>query len=140
MLTDAITWMPAVSLAAMSMKAAYDSGHKLMFFDVFKHIVFQEQQSGPFTILECICKLTPSMKIRDILLVVQLEPVPYPALNPYEDLQGRHLKSLTRGQSKRVKYLVRWKNCNVEHDTWKSRENLKNAMERVQAFEENEVL
>jgi len=35
----------------------------------------------------------------------------------------------------RDKYLVRWKGCTVEEDTWESRENLKNAMELVEEFE-----
>jgi len=33
------------------------------------------------------------------------------------------------------KYLVQWKGCTVEEDTWKSKENLKNAMELVEEFE-----
>jgi len=37
----------------------------------------------------------------------------------------------------RDKYLVRWKGCMAEEDTWKSRENLKNAMELVEEFERN---
>jgi len=37
----------------------------------------------------------------------------------------------------REKYLVQWKGCTVEEDTWKSRENLKNAMELVEEFERN---
>jgi len=35
----------------------------------------------------------------------------------------------------RDKYLVRWKGCTAEEDTWESRENLKNAMELVKEFE-----
>ena len=35
----------------------------------------------------------------------------------------------------RDKYLVRWKGCTAEEDTWESRENLKNAMELVEEFE-----
>ena len=35
----------------------------------------------------------------------------------------------------REKYLVRWKGCTAEEDTWESRENLKNAMELVEEFE-----
>ena len=35
----------------------------------------------------------------------------------------------------RDKYLVRWKECMVEEDTWENRENLKNAMELVEEFE-----
>jgi len=35
----------------------------------------------------------------------------------------------------REKYLVQWKGCTVEEDTWESRENLKNAMELVEEFE-----
>ena len=34
----------------------------------------------------------------------------------------------------RDKYLVQWKGCTAEEDTWKSRENLKNAMELVEEF------
>jgi len=37
----------------------------------------------------------------------------------------------------REKYLVRWKGCTAEEDTWESRENLKNAMELVEEFERN---
>jgi len=33
------------------------------------------------------------------------------------------------------KYLVRWKGCTAEEDTWESRENLRNAMELVEEFE-----
>jgi len=33
------------------------------------------------------------------------------------------------------KYLVQWKGCTVEKDTWESRENLKNAIELVEEFE-----
>jgi len=35
----------------------------------------------------------------------------------------------------RDKYLVRWKGCTAEEDTWENRENLKNAMELVEEFE-----
>ena len=34
----------------------------------------------------------------------------------------------------RDKYLVRWKGCTAEEDTWKSRENLKNASDLVEEF------
>jgi len=34
----------------------------------------------------------------------------------------------------REKYLVQWKGCTAEIDTWESRENLKNAMELVEEF------
>jgi len=34
----------------------------------------------------------------------------------------------------RDKYLVQWKGCTAEEDTWESRENLKNAMELVEEF------
>jgi len=37
----------------------------------------------------------------------------------------------------RDKYLVRWKGCTAQEDTWESRENLKNAMELVEEFEKN---
>jgi len=37
----------------------------------------------------------------------------------------------------REKYLVQWKGCMAEEDTWESRENLKNAMELVEEFERN---
>jgi len=33
------------------------------------------------------------------------------------------------------KYLVRWKGCTAEENTWESRENLRNAMELVEEFE-----
>jgi len=32
------------------------------------------------------------------------------------------------------KYLVRWKGCTAEEDTWESRENLRNVMELVEEF------
>ena len=35
----------------------------------------------------------------------------------------------------RDKYLVRWKGCTAEEDTWESKENLKNAMELIKEFE-----
>ena len=35
----------------------------------------------------------------------------------------------------RDKYLVRWKGCMAEEDTWENKENLKNAMELVEEFE-----
>jgi len=35
----------------------------------------------------------------------------------------------------RDKYLVQWKECTAEEDTWENRENLKNAMELVKEFE-----
>jgi len=34
----------------------------------------------------------------------------------------------------RDKYLVQWKGCTVEEDTWESQENLKNASELVEEF------
>ena len=43
-------------------------------------------------------------------------------------------KRKVRGKEK---YLVRWKGCMVEEDTWESRENLKNAMKLVEEFERN---
>jgi len=33
------------------------------------------------------------------------------------------------------KYLVQWKGCTAEEDTWESRENLKNASDLVEEFE-----
>jgi len=33
------------------------------------------------------------------------------------------------------KYLVQWKGCTAEEDTWKSKENLKNTIELVEEFE-----
>ena len=41
-------------------------------------------------------------------------------------------KRKVRGKEK---YLVRWKGCTAEEDTWESRENLRNAMELVEEFE-----
>ena len=35
----------------------------------------------------------------------------------------------------RDKYLVWWKGCIAEEDTWESKENLKNAIELVEEFE-----
>jgi len=35
----------------------------------------------------------------------------------------------------REKYLVWWKGCMAEEDTWENKENLKNAMEAVDEFE-----
>ena len=35
----------------------------------------------------------------------------------------------------RDKYLVRWKGCTAEEDTWESRENLKNARDLVEEYE-----
>jgi len=35
----------------------------------------------------------------------------------------------------RDKYLVRWKRCMAEEDTWENKENLKNASELVEEFE-----
>jgi len=35
----------------------------------------------------------------------------------------------------RDKYLVQWKGCTAEEDTWENRENLKNASELVEEFE-----
>ena len=34
----------------------------------------------------------------------------------------------------RDKYLVQWKGCTAEEDTWESRENLKNVTELVEEF------
>jgi len=34
----------------------------------------------------------------------------------------------------RDKYLVQWKGCTAEKDTWKSRKNLKNTIELVKEF------
>ena len=36
---------------------------------------------------------------------------------------------------RRNKYLVRWKGCTAEKDTWESKENLKNASDLVEEFE-----
>jgi len=33
------------------------------------------------------------------------------------------------------KYLVQWKGCTVEEDTWEGKENLKNASDLVEEFE-----
>jgi len=41
-------------------------------------------------------------------------------------------KQWVRGKDK---YLVRWKGFTVESDTWKGRENLKNAKEAIKEFE-----
>ena len=35
----------------------------------------------------------------------------------------------------RDKYLVRWKGCTVEEDTWESKDNLKNTSNLVEEFE-----
>jgi len=39
-----------------------------------------------------------------------------------------------RKEQGRDKYLVWWKGCTAEEDTWKSKKNLKNAMELVEDF------
>ena len=41
-------------------------------------------------------------------------------------------KKKVRGMDK---YLVRWKGCTAEEDTWESKENLRNAIELVEEFE-----
>ena len=41
-------------------------------------------------------------------------------------------KKKVRGMDK---YLVRWKGCMAEEDTWESKENLRNTMELVEEFE-----
>ena len=37
------------------------------------------------------------------------------------------------------KYLIRWKGFTVEGDTWEKKENLKNAKELIEEFEQGEV-
>ena len=39
-----------------------------------------------------------------------------------------------------VKYLIQWKRFTVEGDTWEKRENLKNAEELIEEFEQGEVV
>ena len=39
-----------------------------------------------------------------------------------------------------VKYLIQWKGFMVEKDTWERRENLKNAKELIEEFEQGEVV
>jgi len=41
-------------------------------------------------------------------------------------------KRRVRGKDK---YLVQWKGCTAEEDTWESRENLRNASDLVEEFE-----
>ena len=55
-------------------------------------------------------------------------------------IEGEEEQEVKRIMNKRKvrgrdKYLVRQKRCTVEEDTWKSKENLKNAMELVEEFE-----
>ena len=38
-----------------------------------------------------------------------------------------------------VKYLIWWKGFTVEEDTWERKENLKNAEELIEEFEQGEV-
>ena len=45
-------------------------------------------------------------------------------------------KKMRRGE----KYLIRWKGFTAEGDTWERRENLKNAEELIEEFEQGEVV
>ena len=51
-----------------------------------------------------------------------------------EEWEVERIMNKRRVQGK-DRYLVRWKGCTAEEDTWESRENLKNAMELVEEFE-----
>ena len=43
-------------------------------------------------------------------------------------------------RSKVVKYLIQWKELTVEGNIWEKRENLKNAEELIEEFEQEEVV
>jgi len=65
----------------------------------------------------------------------QKKEMPQPmVIEGEEEWEMEKIMNKRRVQGK-DKYLVRWKGCMVEEDTWESRENLKNASDLVEEFE-----
>lgn len=167
----------ALAFAAVRMKEYYDAKHKPMFFNVgdFVHLRLHrgyemagvqskklgQQFAGPFEVTERIgrlayrLKLTPTMKIHDVVSVVHLEPATPPDSDPYErqstvppavivdNHKEYEIDRLIRKKERRygrakqatVRYLVRWKGCGPQDDQWMTLKQLANAPEVVEEFE-----
>ena len=130
-----------------------------------KDLVFKERPSkklmekfvGPYAIEEVVSsntvklRLPSSMRIHLVVNVSQIvhykeqvkgqkkeegEPVEVKRVEEWEVEKILNKKKI-RGVEK---YLIWWKGFTVEEDTWERRENLKNAKELIEKFEQGEVV
>ena len=130
-----------------------------------KDLVFKERPSrklmeryvGPYAIEEVISsnvvklRLPSSMRIHLVVNVSQIvrykeqikgqkkeegKPVEVEGVEEWEVEKILNKKKM-RGVEK---YLVRWKGFTAEGDTWERRENLKNAEELIEEFEQREIV
>jgi hypothetical protein len=121
------------------------------------------QGIGPFRITEALSKgkayrleLPDHYRIHDVISVAHLEPAPCPRSDPYaravpvEDAtpayahsDGEHeweldalvkTRTLGRGNSQQVQYLGRWKGHGPEWDSWINENDLENAQELLEDF------
>jgi hypothetical protein len=125
------------------------------------------QRIGPFRITETLSKgkayrleLPEHYRIHDVISVAHLEPAPCPRSDPYaravpvEDAtpayahdNGEHeweldalikKRMLGRGNSRHVQYLGGWKDHGPEWDSWINEDDLENAQELLEDFNNKE--
>ena len=121
-----------------------------------------QQRAGPFKVLEKVgslayrLELPPVMQIHPVISIAQLEPVPA-ATDPYSRPRNVIPPAVTEGKEEEAKpyeleklldkrvseagvirYLVKWKDHGNEHNVWYKLEDLSNAMELVQEYEDRQ--
>jgi hypothetical protein len=121
-----------------------------------------QQKVGPFKILQIVGRLAykidlPSTwKIHPVISIAHLErhhPDPYdrqlaplPDIiqdtdedSPHEEWEIEDvLRSRVTGKNKRKEWRIKWKGFGSEHNTWEPLENLSNAADKIQEFEQRQ--
>ena len=125
-----------------------------------------QQRAGPFKVLKKVGQLAyrldlpPVMQIHPVISIAQLEPVPE-AADPYARPRNIMPPAVTEGNDSReegkpyeiekllgkrvtgtgtVRYLVKWKDHGNEHNVWYDLDDLSDARELVQEYEDRQQL
>ena len=124
-----------------------------------------QQRAGPFKVLEKVgqlayrLELPPVMQIHPVISIAQLEPVPE-TVDPYARPRNIMPPAVTEGNDSKddegkpyeiekllgkrvtgtgtVRYLVKWKDHGNEHNVWYDLEDLSDARELVQEYEDRQ--
>ena len=119
-----------------------------------------QQRIGSFKILDhklgkgnaMRLELPPTYGIHDVISVLHLEPAPRAEDDPFgrtppeavpEIIDGEEEWEVERilrkkGRGARTRYLVRWKMCTAEEDSWLPRSEFEHAQDLLKDFEETE--